>query len=500
MLSYDAHNLVFSSDYDCLVTNRRLFFLKMGGCYSSESHRALSSSRLHHHRDKLTRHIEKKAHHYTTVSNGTSSHPTAAHTITRHISMSVCAEDVEVRVDSHLSEYLEEQKGVAPSDSGIESIGPGQDEAATPEPTDKLHYRHFTLCQSCQLKLRRLSVGSCRNCGQVKVSSSELSALVHGETYCTCGPRQLGKQSECTTHSVRGKPIAANHRHSDIPTSLLKSNLKKAGLDKGDESSKHVHMSWKSADCLDEKASAIIGNMCLDRAKSEQSEVFGDDVSFRAPLAQFDSVDKHLDGGAVWCDGAILASRMSIYSELLDVADSICKCDFSAAVTANSLTGKASGATKAPDSSCTQNFEENRQQSLAVEQVLLDAFEDDDSGHGRSKSNDHSASLFGSERDVEEDTYMEGKTISFGSSPYRHGALESLQLDDIRDLELMGPVSIMVKGRQMVMIDADTYKQLLNDLAVLREQLGLLTQVIWEEDLQTIEPLDLTVDDGDSLS
>lgn len=60
----------------------------------------------------------------------------------------------------------------------------------------------------------------------------------------------------------------------------------------------------------------------------------------------------------------------------------------------------------------------------------------------------------------------------------RHTAasvLESLSSDCE---ELMCPVSVIVKGRPMVMMDATTYKQMLSDLAILKEQLCHLTQVI----------------------
>lgn len=40
------------------------------------------------------------------------------------------------------------------------------------------------------------------------------------------------------------------------------------------------------------------------------------------------------------------------------------------------------------------------------------------------------------------------------------------------------PVSVIVKGRQMVMMDATTYMQMLNDLAMLKEQLSHLTKII----------------------
>lgn len=55
--------------------------------------------------------------------------------------------------------------------------------------------------------------------------------------------------------------------------------------------------------------------------------------------------------------------------------------------------------------------------------------------------------------------------------------LESLQ-DDGTQRQLVGPVSVVVQGRQMVVMDAETFLQMQSDLALLREQLGHLTQII----------------------
>ena len=169
-------------------------------------------------------------------------------------------------------------------------------------------------------------------------------------------------------------------------------------------------------------------NTCMDRAKSEASDVFGDDVSFRAPLAQFDSVDKQLNNEPVEnkeCDAAFLASRMSIYSEILDLTDCICKCSFSDEPSAEprqcvsghtsaqnssvgqpqGVAGSKSGLLSSPRKSCVEN---GHACLVAMEE------EDKDSGHGMSKLEDYSGSTSNSELEIREE-----RSISSNSSPVR---------------------------------------------------------------------------------
>lgn len=218
-------------------------------------------------------------------------------------------------------------KGVVPSDSGIGSIGSPQEEMVNKEPPKQ----EFTLCRSCRQKLRRISQGPCQQCGNFRIDASDSPVLMVEDTYCTCGPRLLGKQPTCRTHKSKTKLDPAN-RHSDFEGVALKSSLKKNRLTLVD--GRRVCMSWKSTDSLDLSMSLCT---CMDQAKSVASEIFGDDVSFRAPLAQFDSVDCRLDdrnstNRDSLCDrvaggGAVPIHRLSIYSEVMDLVDSIYKCD-----------------------------------------------------------------------------------------------------------------------------------------------------------------------------
>ena len=395
----------------------------MGGCYSADSHRVLASPRHKLPKDKGAKQNGKGPDYSPlSVSNGGGGVHHHEELIKTTSGIPVSTESVVPVVGAYSTGGTGERGCIAPSDSGIESIGSPQEDL-DPAAAEAVDRREFTLCRACHHKLKRLSRSSCHHCGHFRIGTVELSTLVNGNTYCTCGPRQPGKLTTCQTHGARGK-AAPTHRHSDVPGGVLKSNLKKHGLGGGD--SKHVRMSWKSSDSLDMNGSM---NTCMDRAKSEASDVFGDDVSFRAPLAQFDSVDKQLNDEPVEeedCDAAFLASRMSIYSEILDLADCICKCDFSGETSAEphqcasgqsaprnssagllqGVAGSNNGLLSSPGQSCVENGH-----------ACLDAREeeDEDSGHGVSKSEDYSGSASDSELEV-----IEEGSLSSNSSPLRY--------------------------------------------------------------------------------
>lgn len=402
----------------------------MGGCFSADSHRALASPMHKKPKDKGAKHngevsyysplANGGAHHHEDLIKDNSSIPLSTDSVvpTFHSYPTgaiqegkgvVSTDSVVPTFHSYPTGAIEEGKGVAPSDSGIESLGSPQEESNPAKPVENIE---FTLCQACHHKLQRISRGSCHQCGNFRLDTSELSAFVNADTYCTCGPRQPGRQLTCRTHGIRGKTVPTQ-RHSDVTGMVLKSSLKKHDCGRGDV--KQVRMSWRSVDSLDMNRSM---NTCMDRARSEASDVFGDDVSFRAPLAQFDSVDKQLNDEAVGdeeCDASFLASRMSIYSEILDLADCICKCDFSSGEPSTDqlqCVSQLSGQTSVRNSSIVQP------QSVACSNsrlllspakspvenghACLEAKEDEDSGHGMSKSDseDHSGSTSDSELEV----------------------------------------------------------------------------------------------------
>ncbi|XP_076458673.1 uncharacterized protein LOC143292362 [Babylonia areolata] len=452
----------------------------MGGCYSSDSETAVMSPRHKLPADRWPGHGEKGLQ-YAPLTNGDSQHQEDQ--ILEEGITPLTANTPPPAADlQHLPENVEKATGVAPSDSGIESIGP-----VTEDPNcEPLGKKDLSLCRSCHNKLKRLSRGSCQQCGQFQLDTSELSLLVPGNTYCMCsGHRQAGQQSACLRHGT-GSPVSYSpKRHSDIPTRLLKSNLKKQGQERGE--GKHVRMSWKSADSLDLHTSMYT---CMDRAKSEASDVFGDDVSFRAPLAQFDSVENQLDTENVdHEDGDVFfTSRMSIYSEILELADSICHCDFSSAQLGDSHVPSIS-VTESPNSPDAQARQPPLSRSTPTrlpafsEQVCSDTLpeDDEDSGHGMSKSEGHLGSSSDCETEGAEEILEDG-SVALCSSSVGYAAVNVLEKLSHECEAVMCPVSLVVKGRHLVMMDAKTYSQLLSDLRGLKQQLLYLSQILQEEE------------------
>lgn len=197
-------------------------------------------------------------------------------------------------------------RGVAPSDSGIESIGTAPEECLErgtfkPDPDELTK------------KLERLSRGSCSKCGNFKLDDSAFTALL-ANTYCSCGPRQPGKPSmnpHCQTHGQK--------KQISLDKNGLKSSLKNPCVAQKD---KNLRISIRSAESLDvaltllssaEKSRYDISDKCVEEYELAQ-----------APLAHFDSIDTVLNDTA----NKSKQKRRSLLSEILDITDSICRCDF----------------------------------------------------------------------------------------------------------------------------------------------------------------------------
>ena len=166
--------------------------------------------------------------------------------------------------------------GVAPSDSGIESLSPSEiDHVEKPvlfidEDNEK------TLTASVATNDCRFSSPG-DDCLNISLRSHETS------NQCSCdsdGPWKLRQNSHGECHSQNSSP---SKRFSDII--VLKSRLKQ----KSDKTNDRMYrLSMKSTDSLDWTATLLTS---LDRCHSEASDMFGDDLSIRAPLAEFDSLD-----------------------------------------------------------------------------------------------------------------------------------------------------------------------------------------------------------------
>ena len=100
------------------------------------------------------------------------------------------------------------------------------------------------------------------------------------DTKCACC--RLSLHGESPILSSYTKPLLSK-RNSEIIN--LKPSLKKSGQSKSD---RKLRLSWKSNTSLDWTDTLYNS---LDRYRSEASDMFSDELSIHAPLAQFDSLD-----------------------------------------------------------------------------------------------------------------------------------------------------------------------------------------------------------------
>ncbi|XP_021365340.1 uncharacterized protein LOC110458095 isoform X2 [Mizuhopecten yessoensis] len=227
----------------------------MGACYSKSGHDALETPNQKHphsrrHKNGVAVKIEYSSPTVQTEDTLPDSHRSnggvAQHT----------GEEKEEEIEEK-SALVNSGVGVAPSDSGIESLSPSEGEERVGSHTTSSDSKH---------------------CG---TDFSEGVSLIH----CACDPPQAWhsvhtRHGECRTQLSSPSKLA--NRKSDIV--ILKPSLKRTGA----KSDKKYRLSWKSTDSLDWTATLLTS---LDRCQSEASEFGGDDLSIRAPLAEFDSID-----------------------------------------------------------------------------------------------------------------------------------------------------------------------------------------------------------------
>lgn len=189
-------------------------------------------------------------------------------------------------------------------------------------------------------KLERLSRGSCHKCGNFKLDDFTLSALL-ADTYCLCGPKQLGRPTvnpRCQTHgserihrrdasttsytncdpvaengSVGSRYVKLNVSDKDVDDSLPKSDSKKLNSANKDQSiRKNVRESNVSLSSS-------------EKSRNFGANTFDEDINRnKAPLAQFDSMEANLNDFSIDMN----QKRRSLLSEILDITESVCKCNF----------------------------------------------------------------------------------------------------------------------------------------------------------------------------
>ncbi|XP_046560888.1 uncharacterized protein LOC124269887 [Haliotis rubra] len=374
---------------------------------------------------------------------------------------SIDKEEDEEREKLMRTEEQAADKGVVPSDSGIESLGPSTDESQD------------DTCKKCNHRYQRQSQTSCQHCGQIQLKSSPCKS--EPDTYCSCGPRNARlhawqKNLICKTHPHSPKM----YRHSDIIE--VKSSLRR-GRRRIPE--RRSQFSCKSSDSLD-YAGAMLTSM--DNAKSVVSEIFGDDVSLRAPLAAFDSVDCQLDSEDA-------SRRERTVSQVEDLTSRICQC----------------GGQSSKQSETEQNNKDNHQNNFQnsrispersescingfTEDVLRSSFTKKDmarplfySRDAQMNGNISRNQVYGCNGKEELSTSL--STVSLKDrisrpNSFRHSMSESEDSFVLSGVTLPQDVTVsMVNGQEMVMMNMSAYCQLLDELHLLKSQLARLSSVL----------------------
>ena len=263
------------------------------------------------------------------------------------------------------------QVTVAPSDSGIESIGTVQEdsqdqrgnhqvgetvrlklrrkdpkvtETARTEESDSSSDDETSAYISRQLQ--RLSRGSCHKCGNFKLDDSALTALL-ADTYCICGPRRAGQPSfnpQCQTHKLRHQRSIISSRVDSV--GAAENNSDQMGSDKTpksfgrdfSESNEKCDENFPRKSSLKKRLSSeVIGEgrdlkVLLksgdEDCKDNFDEVFEDEIQEdkgprEALKTHLGSIENSLENFSLPAH-----QRRSLLSEILDITDSICHCDF----------------------------------------------------------------------------------------------------------------------------------------------------------------------------
>ncbi|CAI9716187.1 Hypothetical predicted protein [Octopus vulgaris] len=216
---------------------------------------------------------------------------------------------------------------------------------------------------------------------------------------------------------------------------------------KGRIERKSSRLSWKSTDSLDWTRTMVTS---MDRATSQVSDIFVDDVSLHAPLAHFDSIEfsgEDRDGDSVSISKYGPKSMTAANDSNVDISSTNCSSSV--------LPGN-----QRCMSVCEKNIENKDRFSVqSTDNILLATRE--------SKLQDlvkkqlSNQSLLGSRE---------------GDSSSTAGSLLCLPANS-------EVTSFVVDGKEVVLIDADTFSQVMDEIALLKMKLGQLTSVIQTESL-----------------
>ncbi|XP_033735308.1 uncharacterized protein LOC117323889 isoform X2 [Pecten maximus] len=286
--------------------------------------------------------------------------------------------------------------GVAPSDSGIESLSPSEGEERLGNHTPSSESK---------------DCGDTDFCERVNL------------THCACDPPQAWHNVHTRHGECRTSPSKLANRKSDIV--ILKPSLKK----KGEKSDKKYRLSWKSTDSLDWTGTLLTS---LDRCQSEASEFGGDDLSIRAPLAEFDSID--------FLGSTELLSNKKRTSSFVDYNSETFQFQFD-------FSGLESNRKyKSCDSAPVTPQSEEPPTVIGAEHVTVDL------PHSKRSSRD---------------------LRHFDSEP---SLTMYPSLQDVKTMQM--------DGKEVVVIDANTYGQIMEELATLKLALSQLTDLMQLQELE----------------
>ncbi|CAG5127264.1 unnamed protein product [Candidula unifasciata] len=225
-------------------------------------------------------------------------------------------------VNEHVNETLV-NSGVVPSDSGIESIDTVVDDAGDSvhlKQTDEFYntVEHPNSGSSLRSGGHDLSLGSRQDERHV-IDHNDAQSSKDPTTACskihTDHDRLSAKNGTVTIINA-----LTNDSHGSIHDFLLKQNVQLA-----DSSNKDGGISTASESTA--KGSHVIQDSVpsMKGYDNQQSNVLSETtMRYRAPLAAFDSVEGNLNESSIHLNG----KRQSLLSEILDLTESLCKCDF----------------------------------------------------------------------------------------------------------------------------------------------------------------------------
>lgn len=315
-------------------------------------------------------------------------------------------------------------------DSGIESLTSSQCNKELKELAENSELREAT--DTFEL----IDNGPCA-CGE--------NCDVNGQCKFECLSKLPESNVEWT--SGHGRPLSQPARkciESSIPLIHRKSRCK------GRIERKSSRLSWKSTDSLDWTRTMVT---TMDRTTSQVSDIFVDDISLHAPLAHFDSIEfsgEDKDSDANGAPKACLKTVVAVTANSSEIESSTCSTTI---LISNDKPASEKRAENVESTSVQST--DRTSKDINIEEIV--------------KKQLSSQSLLGS---------REGESSSLAGSLLNFPPKSEV-------------TSVVVDGKEVVLIDADTYSQVMDEIALLKTKLGQLTSVIQTESLNYCDPANI---------